>query len=253
MISKLTKFTAVYRAGGFPSLARRLGRSLVSSLWDYHAQEVRGRLILDKDPAFSGREADSHQATECVFVETVEELDRYAGEFRLPFRDSLDALRKRLKQGCFLILARQVVESGGREIVGYSIMERGGFSAAGIKGRLPQDTSFVHFTEVANKYRGQRIAQVITQARNEYCRRNGIKKSFTAHTTGNASSERAFRKFGSQLLCYAVRISILRGLIVWQTPWKRIERAMAKLDQSSKFEVRGSKSVGQAKVKAKVE
>jgi hypothetical protein len=58
------------------------------------------------------------------------------------------------------------------------------------------------------------------------------------------------------------RISILRGLVVWHTPWRKIEKAIGGLNEEpvrgSKFEaeaVRGSGfEVGQqVEVKAKVE
>jgi hypothetical protein len=236
MPSKLHKLNELYCAEGLLPVAQAVTRSLASSLCDYQIQEVRGRVIWDQDPPPSDGVRRSHLATQCVIIETAEELQRYASEFRLPFRDSVESLERRVEQGCVLILVRRVLEAGcGHEIVGYSIMERGGFSAAGIKGRLPQNTVFVHHTEVAVKYRGQRIAETISRARNEYCRANGIKKSFNAHTPSNSTSKRAFRKFGSRVLCYAVRVSLLRGLVRWSTPWKRIERAIAGLDSDSKL------------------
>jgi hypothetical protein len=235
MPSKLHKLSELYCAEGLLPVAQAVTRSLASSLCDYQIQEVRGRVIWEQDPPPSDGARQSHLATQSVIVETAEELPRYASEFRLPFRDSVESLERRLEQGCVLILVRGVAKDGsGHEIVGYSIMERGGFSAAGIKGRLSQDTVFVHHTEVAVRHRGQRIAETISRARNEYCRANGIKKSFNAHTPGNTTSKRAFRRFGSRVLCYAVRVSLLRGLVRWRTPWKRIERAIARLDVESR-------------------
>jgi hypothetical protein len=152
-----------------------------------------------------------------------------------------------------LFLLRRAKQDGaGHEILVYSVAEVGGFSSVGICGKLPKDILFVHYSEVSAKYRGQRIAQLLTKARNEYCRNHGIKKSCTTHTPGNISSERAFRKAGSGLLCHAVRLSFFRGLIVWHTPWKKIERAIGGLDEEP---VRGSKfEVGQqVEVKAEVE
>jgi hypothetical protein len=249
------------REDGALGVAKGVGRSLLRSIYSYHIQEVRGRIIGDKDPVAPHRENET--AIECVIVEPGTSLEPFASEFFLPFRDSFESLKRRLHQGCVLILARGSVERGsGKEIVGYSIMERGGFSAAGIKGRISSDILFVHYTEVTPKYRGQRIAEIISRARNAYCREHSIKKSCTAHTTGNTSSERAFRKFGSRVLCYAVRVSLFRGLIVWHTPWKKIERAVEGLDEEpvrgSKFEaeaVRGSGfEVGQqVEVEAEVE
>jgi hypothetical protein len=230
MSGKLTKLPAFYCEDGLLAVAKDFGRRLKNAIYEYEIQEVRGRVIHpdERFPSADGSVVDLK--TQCTVVESAEELYRYANGFRSPFRDSLDALKKRLSDGCTLLLARRMNEDGGDEVVGYSIAEIGGFSATGIKRKIPKDILFVHYTEVANKHRGQRIAQVLTSARNEYCRRRGIKKSCTAHTTGNLPSERAFRKFGSRVLCYSVRISLFKGFIVWHTPWRKIERALAELD-----------------------
>jgi hypothetical protein len=259
--TKLDKPLVQHRGQGFVAVLKSVGRSLLRSVCSYQIQEVRGRVIWDQDPMSSPRANEN--AVECVIVEPGSSLDRFASEFSLPFRDSFQSLRERLDQGCVVILARRAREAdGSMEIVGYSIMECGGFSAAGIKGRISPDILFVHYTEVTPKYRGQRIAEIITRTRNAYCRQHGIKKSCTAHNTGNTSSERAFRKFGSRVLCYAVRVSLFRGLIVWHTPWRKIEKAIGRLNEEpvrgSKFgaeAVRGSKfEVGQqVEVEAEVE
>jgi hypothetical protein len=231
MSGKLTKLPAFYCEDGLLAVAKDFGRRLKNAIYEYEIQEVRGRIIHPDDRFTSAAGNINGVKTQCTVVESAEELHRYANEFRSPFRDSLDALKRRLDEGCTLLLARRMsARDGGDEIVGYSIAEIGGFSAAGIKKKISKDILFVHYTEVANKYRGQRIAQVLTSARNEYCRRRGIKKSCTAHTTGNVPSERAFRKFGSRVLCYVVRISLFKGLIVWHTPWRKIERALGDLD-----------------------
>jgi hypothetical protein len=259
MYDKLMKLGSLYSNHGVLAVAKSVGRSVISSMCDYQIVEVRGRVIFDEDPAPTDREKKSDEKTPCTLVESTEELEPFANEFCLRLRDSFAQLKRRIQQGCILILARRAKENGtGYEVAGYSIMEIGGFAAAGITGRIAKDILFVHYTEVANEYRGQRIAQVITRARNDYCREKGIKKSCTAHGPGNTSSERAFRKFGSRLLCYAVRVSLLRGLIVWHTPWRKIEAAIEQLDDGSKFDVRGSNArqvevSEQVKVKVEVE
>jgi GNAT superfamily N-acetyltransferase len=244
---KLPKLSAIYRQDGGGALVRHLGSALITSVCDYQIQEVRGRIIMAQDPVSSPRGKESDLATECVIVEPGDSLAPFAADFSQPFRDSFESLRLRLDQGCTLMLARRAQPEGiRREIVGYSIMELGAFSAAGIKGKISQDILFVHHTEVAEKYRGQRIAERISRARNDYCRRRGIKKACTAHSPDNTTSARAFRKFGSRILCYAVRVSLLRGLFVWHTPWKKIARAIAELDvdsarAGSKFEVESTR------------
>jgi hypothetical protein len=230
----------MHRGDGLFSAAKGIGRSLLHSICSYQIQEVRGRMIRDQDPFSTSRENEN--TIECVVVEPGESLKPLASEFSLPFRDSLASLEKRLSEGCTLFFLRRNKKDGDeREIVGYSVAEVGGFSSVGISGKLPKDTQFVHYSEVTAKYRGQRIAQLLTKARYEYCRKHGIKKSCTTHTPSNISSERAFRKAGSRLLCHTVRVSLFRGLVVWHTPWKKIERAIGRLNEEpvrgSKFEV----------------
>lgn len=242
---KLRKLSAIYQQGDAFALIRHLGSALITSVCDYQIQEVRGRIITAQDPVASPRGKESDLVTECVIVEPGDSLAPFAADFSQPFRDSVDSLGQRLDQGCTLILARRAQHEGtGREIVGYSIMELGAFSAAGIKGKISKDILFVHHTEVADKYRGQRIAERISRARNDYCRKRGIKKACTAHSTGNIASERAFRKFGSRVLCYAVRVSLLRGLFVWHTPWKKIARAIAELGHENRAVKFGVEVVG---------
>jgi hypothetical protein len=246
MSGKLNRLTELHREDGVLGVAKGVARSLLSSICNYQIQEVRGRMIREQDP-FAPENED---AIECVVVEPGESLEPLASEFSLPFRDSLASLEKRSNEGCTLFFLRRAKQDGaGHEIVGYSVAEVGGFSSVGICGKLSKDILFVHYSEVSAKYRGQRIAQLLTKVRNEYCRNYGIKVSCTTHTPGNISSERAFRKAGSRLLCHAVRVSLFRGLIVWHTPWKKIEQAIAGLggesaDRDSEFEV---------KVAAKVE
>jgi hypothetical protein len=240
MLSTLKRLLELHREKVILDMAKRPGRSLISSICSYQLQEVRGRMIRHQDSFSLSRENEN--AIECVVVEPGESLQPLASEFSLPFRDSLSSLQRRLDQGCTLFFLRRPEQDGaGKEVVGYSVAEVGGFSSVGISGKLPKDTLFVHYSEVTAKYRGQRIAQLLTKARNEYCRKHGIKKSCTTHTPSNISSERAFRKAGSRLLCHAVRVSLFRGLVVWHTPWKKIERAIGRLDEEpvrgSKFEV----------------
>lgn len=229
---KLQKLSAVHSKRGISGVATDVGRSLLSSVCDYQIQEVRGRIIMAQDPVSTPRGKESDLATECVIVEPGDSLAPFTAEFSQPFRDSVDSLKKRLHQGCTLILARRAKQDEAyHEVVGYSIMELGAFSAAGIKGKISRDILFVHYTEVADKYRGQRIANVISRARNDYCRNRGIRKACTAHRPDNTASARAFRKFGSRVLCYAVRVSFLRGLFVWHTPWRQIEKAIGLHDE----------------------
>jgi GNAT superfamily N-acetyltransferase len=241
---------SIYREQGIAGVARRLGGSLITSVCDYQVQEIRGRSIAEQDAAWKPRENETKLALECRIIEPGGSLEPLRAEFALPLRDSFDSLKARLDQGCTLILARaRKKDETGKEIAAYSILERGGFSAAGIKGRISERVLFIHHTEVAREYRGQRIAQELTSIMKEYCRSRGIGASCTAHRIGNIPSQRAFGRItSSRFLCHAVRVSLFRGLFVWHTPWRKIESAIASLD-----EVEGEVKVeGKAEVKAEV-
>jgi hypothetical protein len=245
MAGKFKKLLQLYCADGVSGIAKAAGRSLISSVCDYQIQEVRGRTIADQDAAWSPPDSETELAIESSIIEPGGSLEPFSAEFTLQFRDSFDALKRRLDRGCTLSLARCARKDGaGKEIVAYSILERGGFSAAGIKGQISKSILFIHHTEVALEYRGRRIAQVLTAVMKEYCRSRGIKASVTAHTAGNTPSERAFRRVsGSRLLCHAVRVAFFRGLLVWRTPWKKIEKAIDSLIaeeavRGSQFEIK---------------
>jgi GNAT superfamily N-acetyltransferase len=226
---KLARLKVGYRDSGVFGFAQYIGRVLISSICDYQVQEVRGRVGKDRD-AVLALAADA-SAINCVLLESGQSIRPFAPEFLQPFRDSVESLQKRLDHGCAVNLARSTEEGGAiQQVVGYSILEFGGLSAAGIKGKISKDILFIHYTEVAPKYRGQGIAQVLAKAIYDYAWNKGNGNTCTAHTPGNLASRRAFRKSGSGVLCYAVRISFLRGLLVWHTPWKKIERAVAALD-----------------------
>jgi len=228
---KLERLKVGYRDSGLFGFAQYIGRVLISSICDYQVQEVRGRVGKDRD-AVLALPADA-SAINCVLLEPGQSIRPFAPEFLQPFRDSVESLQGRLDHGCALILARRARHGGtGTEIVGYTIMELGGFSAAGIKGKISKEILFIHYTEVAPKFRGQRIAQVLARVIYDYARKRGNGNSCTAHKPGNLQSERAFRRkgSGSKLLCYAVRASFFRGLFVWHTPVSKIERAIASLD-----------------------
>jgi hypothetical protein len=170
--------------------------------------------------------------TECVIVESAEQFKAFAAEIPSSFRDSVDALNRRLDHGCIVLLARRPgTTSKAYEVVGYSIVERGVISALGISGRISNDSLFIHYTEVVHQHRRQGITQVLKRARNDYCRKNGMTKSYHARTTRNVPSDRAFRRTGSELLGHVVYVSLIGGLFVWCTPWASIKKMAAQLDR----------------------
>lgn len=210
------------------TLLRHLGTALITSICDYQAQEVRMRMVGEQEPPLSPREKESQRAIQCVIIEPGESLEAYKGEFSLPFRDSFEALQKRLHKGCALLIARgKSLDGADAVIVGYSIIERGGFSSVGITGKLPDDVMFTHYTEVAVKFRGRRIAQIMSRAKYRYYHRQGITRGLTTRRAGPAAEGRALGRLGGRSICRVVQLSLLRGLVVWRTPWKRVETAIA--------------------------
>ena len=122
-------------------------------------------------------------------------------------------------------------------------VKKGVFSALGRKALLSPDILFVHYIEVLPGYRSQGIAKSLLRATYEYCERRGLKRTITVRSPRNQLSGQAFRqaKDSYRILGEMERISILRGLIVWHTPWRKIERAIAGLDASEKVEAKVEK------------
>lgn len=59
-----------------------------------------------------------------------------------------------------------------------------------------------------------------------------------ATSPGNITSLRAFRRFADyERLCRTVRVSLFGGLIVWHTPWRKVEGALGKLTHGNSKQV----------------
>ena len=96
--------------------------------------EIFGRVIAD-DRYFDISALDPR--LESVVVESTKFLEPYRHEIPSSFRDSFARLKERLAQGCVLFLVRAPKEDGlGHEMIGYSLAERGVFSALGIRKRI---------------------------------------------------------------------------------------------------------------------
>jgi GNAT superfamily N-acetyltransferase len=175
-----------------------------------------------------------------AMLESPGQIDFYADEFASSFRDSVAALRQRLAQGCVIFLARTPKPDGsGHRVVGYRLAEPGVFSALGFKHKISPNILFIHYIEVLPEFRRQKIAIFLVRVTLEYCAAKGFAKTLTVGSPSNQQSARAFRVHpdGRQPLGEIHKVSLLRGLIVWRTPWRKIEKAIEQLDKP----VRGSK------------
>jgi len=208
-----------------------LTRRVFAALYTRDAQFIFVRKIDAARVLASRSEATETSGITCVFVESTAALREIEEEIPLSIRDSPDELRRRLTQGCSVIVARWPKPSGvGHEIIGYGINEPGVYSALGRRGKLPSDILFNHYLAVVPEYRGQRIADVMRRAMDEYCCRHGFTKRCTVVSPSNIASVRSNVRAGLTHAGTVARISLLRGLFVWETPWRQIERAVRAVD-----------------------
>ena len=187
--------------------------------------EIFGRVIAD-DRYFDISALDPR--LESVVVESTKFLEPYRHEIPSSFRDSFARLKERLAQGCVLFLVRAPKEDGlGHEMIGYSLAERGVFSALGIRKRISPEILFVHYAEVLPAHRRKGITKFLMKARLEYCERNGLKRTVDVRSPRNRLAVQAFPPgVGHHRLGIVQRVSLLRGLFVYQTPWQKIQKAI---------------------------
>lgn len=165
---------------------------------------------------------------DCKVVDSLDSLRTVWEDSSARFRDSVDDLARRLKQGCMVFLACPREQGkGAPKVVGYNICERGVFSALERKQQLSTDILFIHYVEVLEEYRGRRIQQLIDAAISEYCRANGVKKICAVISPDNLSSIRAHLSSGFEIVGKVQKVSVLRGFFVWETPWPRVEKALS--------------------------
>ena len=210
-----------YGSGRF-SLLRRAARSLVASIYRSDTQYITGCV-----PRALTREQLS---IDCLVFESVRQLEEI--EHELPAEVPVDRLKGRLLEGAIVFLPYRSSRTGSKEFVGFSIRERGIFSALGRKIPLSSDILFGHYLEVLPQYRGQRLAQEIRLFGEIYCRSNGLTKLCAVISAKNRASLQSHRHARSRMLGVVRKISVLRGLYLWQTPAEDIKRAIALLDET---------------------
>jgi hypothetical protein len=164
---------------------------------------------------------------DCLVVDRPEGLDAVAEEFPPSFRDSADELRKRVAQGCVACLARRPrVDGPGREIVGYELAERGVFSALGHRYPVGPEVIFSHWAEVLPAHRGQRIHALLFAARDRYFGQRGGRIVCGVVAPKNRASLHALGRAGSRIVTAVWRVSVIGGLLAWQTSWEHTRSAL---------------------------
>lgn len=222
-----------YRAEGLSGAVRQLHRSVLAALYHRDTQYIFVRKIETRAALAPRNEVAKKLGVTCMVVESAAVFREMADEIPLSIRDSVGQLQQRLTQNCSVIVARRPKSSGtGHEVIAYAIYEPGVFSALGRTGRLPPDILFNHHIEVLPEYRGQRIADVIRRTSDEYCRMHGFTKRCSVISPSNEASVRSTLRSGLVQTGTVARVSLLGGLFVWETPWKKIERAVQAVDQT---------------------
>jgi ribosomal protein S18 acetylase RimI-like enzyme len=203
-------------------------RKLAASVWNREAVFVRGRTIGIQTP--NGEKVHAGPV-EFLTLQSPSDIDAIARELPASFRDSPDRLKERLEEGCVVFLARALQKNPRRhEVVGYIIAEKGIFSALGRKRKVAPDVLYGHYIEVLPEYRRMGIANFLNRNMEEYARRNGLRKYYSTVSSKNRVATRILREKSRENLGKVERVSIFRGLYVWETPWEEIEKTLRKLD-----------------------
>jgi hypothetical protein len=167
--------------------------------------------------------------TECLVLDSPRALRAVAPEIPPVFRDSVAALHRRMAHGCVVCVARRPRKDGaGKEVVGYEIAERGVFWGLGRRTPLARDVVFSHYAEVLPAYRGQRIHRLLCATRDTYFRRRAGRILCGVVPVEDRASLQALGRAGHTVVGTVTRITVLRILVVWQTPIERIERALGR-------------------------
>jgi ribosomal protein S18 acetylase RimI-like enzyme len=229
MKRKWQEFLKVSRERGLRRTVVEVLRVLTTSVWHHEMVFVRGRIIEGRTSSESNEEVDD-SAVECTILQAPFALEQVKQEIPASFRDSPDDLKKRLEEGCIVILARQQREGTQRhEVLGYLIAEKGSFSALGRKRKAGPDVLYGHYIEVLPEYRQKGIANLLVRAMEDYARSNGLRRYYALVSPKNPVARKILERHRHEWLGKVERVSILRGLYVWETPWEEIEKTLKKL------------------------
>jgi GNAT superfamily N-acetyltransferase len=214
------------RGTGVTGAVHQIARKLIAPIYRRDVQYILLRSVESQDAAAPGNAEGDSPRTECITLESSGSLRALESEIPSSFRYSVEDLEEHLEQGCVVFLARRPKNTGsGKEVVGYNISQRGVFSAFGRTRRISSDVFFSRYTEVLPEYRGRRIQQILVRARIEYCRVHGLTKRCT--TVGTENRPAILAGLRAETIAGTIeQVSVLGGLLVWETPWERIEDAL---------------------------
>jgi len=159
-------------------------------------------------------------------VQSSASLWPFENEIPNSFRDSADRLKRRLDEGCLIIFALKRTEGQRHAILGYILAERGVFSALGRKLKIGPDVLFGHYIEVLPQYRHSGITKCLLNAMDDYCFKHGITKYCGSVSSRNSAAMAALASKSHEIIGKVEKISIFRGMFVWETPSDVIKKAI---------------------------
>jgi len=218
----------LYRGGGVPAVIAWAIQALFSPLYHREARYIVARKIPERTPRDSLAREKERTDGECLTVESLEALRAVEGEISSSITYSLESLRKYLAQGGVIFLVFSAQRTGQeRAFIGYGIYQRGVLSVLGREKAVPFNILFGRYREMLPEHRGQRYSNILRVAREEYCHKNGVQfLCGTIAPDNRPSLKSSFTRGGYQIVGTAVRVSLLRGRFVWETPWEKIEAAL---------------------------
>jgi len=222
-IDRLPRLAEVQRHAFTAAGVRRLLRAVLR--WQKLYIVVDNVDVADSKTHLNHQSGES--AIQCDVLETTSALLALKNEFPQSFRDSVERLAQRIDNGCIVFVLRTGdAPSKRNRIVGYSISQSGVFSAFGSVHRIYSDIIFGHYTEILPEYRGRRLKALLDEKRMEYCWMHGLRSICGVISSDNIASLKTNLRIGFRVVGDLHRVSILRGLFVWQTSWKTVEKAL---------------------------
>jgi hypothetical protein len=218
----------LYRGGRVSAVLAWVVRALLAPLYQREARYVVARKIPERSPLDSVTREKESTNGECLTLESLEALRAVEGEIPSSLTYSVESLRKHLAQGCVVFLVFCLPRTRQeRAFVGYGIYQRGVLSVLGREKTGPANMLFGRYREMLPEYRGQRYSDILRRARDEYCRRNGVQfLCGTISPDNRPSLKSSLTRGGYQIIGTVVRVSLLRGRFVWETPWEKIEAVL---------------------------
>jgi GNAT superfamily N-acetyltransferase len=216
-------------SAGLTVLRRRI-QKYIRLVYSHDVQYVRGRIV--HGPTV-GLNTSNSAKIECIVVESVASLRRFENEIPNSFRDSAERLKKRLAEGCIVIIALKRTETQRHAIIGYILAERGVFSALGRKLKVTPDVLFGHYIEVLPPYRQSGVTKFLFGAMDEYCFNNGITKYCGSVSSRNGAAMTVLARKSHEIVGKVKRISIFSGIFIWETPSDAIRKAIAAIGKES--------------------